>query len=210
MDSHPRALFPSSPLTLTMEPQHHSHWAHTLGTHHTQWAHTLGTHHTHWAHNLPLLGFSPSQKHPITSSLPLLLWGCSSTPTPTSTSPPLIPLHWGFYAAFIGPRTSPPIDAWQGHPLLHMQLEPCVTNLHSQTSSLWNKTYPPPQMGIIPVKLGNPINRGVRLGMSPKQKRRQVWDVASASGLNHLGDRWNSRLWEITTEASVKTRVWVR
>jgi hypothetical protein len=26
----------------------------------------------------------------------------------------------------IGPRTSPPIDSWQGHRLLHMQLEPCV------------------------------------------------------------------------------------
>jgi hypothetical protein len=23
-------------------------------------------------------------------------------------------------------RTSPPINSWQGHPLLHMQLEPCV------------------------------------------------------------------------------------
>jgi hypothetical protein len=38
----------------------------------------------------------------------------------------LIPLHWGIYWAFIGPRTSPPTDAWQGHPLLHMQLELCV------------------------------------------------------------------------------------
>jgi hypothetical protein len=44
----------------------------------------------------------------------------------TPTSPPLIPLHWGIYQAFIGPRTSPSIDAWQGHPLLHMHLEPCV------------------------------------------------------------------------------------
>jgi hypothetical protein len=42
------------------------------------------------------------------------------------TSPPQIPLHWGIYWVFIGPRTSLPIDAWQGHPLLHMQLEPCV------------------------------------------------------------------------------------
>jgi hypothetical protein len=38
----------------------------------------------------------------------------------------LIPLHWGIYWAFIGPRTSPLIDARQGHSLLHMQLEPCV------------------------------------------------------------------------------------
>jgi hypothetical protein len=57
---------------------------------------------------------------------PLLLWRCSSTHSPTPTSPPSIPLHWGIYWAFIGPSTSPPIDAWQGHPLLHMQLEPCV------------------------------------------------------------------------------------
>ena len=43
-----------------------------------------------------------------------------------STSLPSIPLQWGIYWAFIGPRTSLPIDAWQDHPLLHMQLEPCV------------------------------------------------------------------------------------
>jgi hypothetical protein len=48
------------------------------------------------------------------------------THPPTPTSPPSIALHWSIYQAFIGPRTSPPIDAWQGHPLLHMQLEPCV------------------------------------------------------------------------------------
>jgi hypothetical protein len=45
---------------------------------------------------------------------------------PAPTSPPSIPLHWGIYGAFIGPRTSPPIDVWLGHPLLQMQLEPCV------------------------------------------------------------------------------------
>jgi hypothetical protein len=37
-----------------------------------------------------------------------------------------IRLHWGIYQAFIGPRTSPSIDAWQGHSLLHMKLESCV------------------------------------------------------------------------------------
>jgi hypothetical protein len=50
-------------------------------------------------------------------------------PLPTHPLPPTqpsIPLHWGIYQAFIGWRTSPSIDAWQGHPLLHMQLEPCV------------------------------------------------------------------------------------
>jgi hypothetical protein len=68
----------------------------------------------------------PFQKPPIQSFLPLLLWGCSCTHPPTLSSLPSISLHWGVYQAFIGPRTSPPIDAWQGHPLLHMQLEPCV------------------------------------------------------------------------------------
>jgi hypothetical protein len=48
------------------------------------------------------------------------------THPPIPTSLPSIPLHWGINPAFIGPRTSPSIDAWQGHPLLHMQLEPCV------------------------------------------------------------------------------------
>jgi hypothetical protein len=65
------------------------------------------------------------RKYPIPTSLPMLLWGCSYThpPTPDSLtlhSPTLG--HW----AFIGPRTFPSIDAWQDHPLLHMQLEPCV------------------------------------------------------------------------------------
>jgi hypothetical protein len=40
--------------------------------------------------------------------------------------PPSILLHWGIYRTFIGRRTSPPIDAWQGHSLLHMPLEPCI------------------------------------------------------------------------------------
>jgi hypothetical protein len=56
----------------------------------------------------------------------LLLWGCSSTHPPTPASKALIPLHWGIYQAFKGPRAFPPIDAWQSHPLLHMWLEPCV------------------------------------------------------------------------------------
>jgi hypothetical protein len=73
----------------------------------------------------PLL-VPPSKISPVLSSLPLLLWGCSSTHPSSPTSLPLIPLHCGSYAAFIGPRSFPPVDAWQGHPLLHMQLEPCV------------------------------------------------------------------------------------
>jgi hypothetical protein len=46
---------------------------------------------------------------PIPSSLLLLLWVCSSTHPPTPTSLLSVPLHWGIYQAFIGPRTSPPI-----------------------------------------------------------------------------------------------------
>jgi hypothetical protein len=45
-------------------------------------------------------------------------------PIPISQSS--VPLYWGIYKAFIGPRTSPPTDTWQGHLLQHMQLEPCV------------------------------------------------------------------------------------
>ena len=44
--------------------------------------------------------------------------------TPTSLAS--ISLHWGIYWAFIGSRTSPAIDAWQGHPLIHIQLEQWV------------------------------------------------------------------------------------
>ena len=75
---------------------------------------------------IPFSSFPPSWKHPITSSYPVPIWGCSSTDPPTHTSPPLIPLYWGIYLAFIGPRTSTSIDACQGHPLLHIQLESCV------------------------------------------------------------------------------------
>jgi hypothetical protein len=75
---------------------------------------------------IPLPGFPPSRTHPITSSLSLILWGCSSTHPPTPTSLPSIPLPWDIYRAFLGPRTSTSIDAWQGQPMLHMQLEPCV------------------------------------------------------------------------------------
>jgi hypothetical protein len=69
------------------------------------------------------------------SPLPLLLWGCSYTHPPTSASPPSIPLHWGIYGAFIGPRTSPLTDVWQCQLLLYMQLEPCV--LLGWWLSLW-------------------------------------------------------------------------
>jgi hypothetical protein len=50
-------------------------------------------------------------------------------PPPTHTLLPprsLIPLHWGILQAIRGPRSSPPMDPQQGHPLLHMWPEPWV------------------------------------------------------------------------------------
>jgi hypothetical protein len=43
----------------------------------------------------------------------------------TQTSPPWHSLTLG-HLPFIGPRAFPPIDVWQGHPLLNMQLPPKV------------------------------------------------------------------------------------
>ena len=49
---------------------------------------------------------------------------------PTPASPSWHSLHWGIHRALTGPKVSSPIDAQQGHPLQHMQLEtwvpPCV------------------------------------------------------------------------------------
>jgi hypothetical protein len=53
---------------------------------------------------IPFPGF-PIPETPIPSSLPLLLWRCSSTHPPTPTYPPLIHLPWGIYLAFIEQRT---------------------------------------------------------------------------------------------------------
>jgi hypothetical protein len=66
------------------------------------------------------------RKPPIPSSLPLLLWGCSSTHPPTPTSLPSVPLHWGHLSSLH--RTKDLSSHWcmTGHPLQHMQLEPCV------------------------------------------------------------------------------------
>jgi hypothetical protein len=68
-----------------------------------------------------LPGFDP----PITSPLPLLVWGCSPTHPVTPVSPP-----WHSptlrHRALTETRASPPIDVQQGHPLLHMWLEPWV------------------------------------------------------------------------------------
>jgi hypothetical protein len=76
----------------------------------------------------PLSQSPASWKSPIPSPPPVSM---SVFPTHLLT-PSSLPLnsptlgHW----AFTGPRVSLPFDAWQGHPLLHMQLEtwvsPCV------------------------------------------------------------------------------------
>ena len=70
--------------------------------------------------------FPPLNPLSQSPSLPLILYACSSTHPLTSTSPLSVPLHWGIYWAFIGPRTSLPSDAWQGHHLQNMEMEPCV------------------------------------------------------------------------------------
>ena len=47
-------------------------------------------------------------------------------PHPLPTFPPLhSPTLW--HTPFTGPRVFPLLDARQGHPLLHIQLEPCVS-----------------------------------------------------------------------------------
>jgi hypothetical protein len=65
------------------------------------------------------LSWFPLWNHPAPSSLPLL----SNPPTPACWT-------WHFptlgHRAFTGPRASPCIDDLQGHPLLHMQLEPWI------------------------------------------------------------------------------------
>jgi hypothetical protein len=61
------------------------------------------------------------------SRSPLPLNPLSHPPPSASMNPPThfcLPVLG--HRAFTGPRASLPIDFGQGHPLLHMQLEPCV------------------------------------------------------------------------------------
>lgn len=44
-------------------------------------------------------------------------------------------------------------------------------------------------MNIIPVESGNSFHKGIMLGGGLSKKRRQVWGVASASSLDHLGEQ---------------------
>ena len=68
---------------------------------------------------------SPSENPLSNPPSPCFYKGVPSTHSPTPAS-----LSWHSptlgHPAFTGPRASPPIDAWQGHPLLHMRLEPWV------------------------------------------------------------------------------------
>jgi hypothetical protein len=59
------------------------------------------------------------------SPLPLLLRGCSPTHPPNPTSMPWYSPTLG-HRVFTGPRSFPPTDVPQGHPLLHTWLEPWV------------------------------------------------------------------------------------
>ena len=85
-----------------------------------------------------LLSCSPLWPNSIPFPLPLFLWGCSHTHPPT---PDFLSWHSPTlgHQVFTGPRASPPTDVWQGHPLLHIQLEPqnppCV--LFGWWFSLW-------------------------------------------------------------------------
>ena len=75
-----------------------------------------------------------------------------STPYPITPHPlltnPSTPASWPCFSptlrhrAFTGPRASPPIDDWLGHPLLHMQLEPWV-----QTCVLFGWWFSPWELG---------------------------------------------------------------
>ena len=72
--------------------------------------------------------YSLSQYSPRKILFPLSsLCFYEGVPSPTQLpQSPSIVLHWGISKVFIEPRTSPPMESWQGSPLLHMQLEPCV------------------------------------------------------------------------------------
>jgi hypothetical protein len=64
-----------------------------------------------------------SPKHPSHLPLPLFLWECSPIHSPTLNYPSWNSTTLG-HQDFIEPRASSLIDAWKGHPLLHMQLKP--------------------------------------------------------------------------------------
>jgi hypothetical protein len=82
--------------------------------------------------------FSVSQKTPYPALLPLL-----TNPHISASWPWQSPILR--HRAFTGPRASPPIDKQQGHPLLHMQLEPWVPTM----CFLWLVIYSQEALGIL-------------------------------------------------------------
>jgi hypothetical protein len=82
------------------------------------WIFSLSTFQMLSLSQFPSLPETPYHIFPPPASMRVFLHALTHSHLPT--------LYWGFYQAFIRPRTSPSFDAWQGRPLLQMQLEPCV------------------------------------------------------------------------------------
>jgi hypothetical protein len=67
----------------------------------------------------------PPPRNPLLHALSPCFY--ERVPPPTHSCLPTLAFPYTGALSFIGPRASPPIDAQQGHPLLHMQLEPWVS-----------------------------------------------------------------------------------
>jgi hypothetical protein len=91
----------------------------------------------------------PLCKPTIPTHLPQLLWGCSFTHPPTPAFPPWHSPTLG-HQAFTGPRASPPIDAQQGYPMLHVQLKPWVPLWWFSHWELWGIRW----VGIVVLPMG--------------------------------------------------------
>jgi len=107
-------------------------------------------------HDIPLPSYPSITTHP-TSTFPLL-FACMRVlphlPTfPCPTAPWGIPLYW----ASPGPRASPPIAVRQGHPLLHMYLEPRIPpgTLLGLWSGVWENWMVRPAY-VVPMGLPSP------------------------------------------------------
>jgi hypothetical protein len=72
---------------------------------------------------IPLPPFPPETLYPIPP--PLLLWGCPPNHPPILVSLPSHSNTLG-HQTFTGPKSSSPVDAQRGHPLLHMHMKSCV------------------------------------------------------------------------------------
>ena len=106
----------------------------------------------------------PLSPHPMISKFPV-----TPPPIPSSALPPclyegalppthtLLPHHFPTlgHQTSPGPRTSPLIDVRQGHPLLHMQLEPWISpcTLLGWWSRLWENWVVRPTYVVLPMGL---------------------------------------------------------